>query len=142
MVQKENAGQHHGQSGSYLKSYTALLKFLFICLPLWLSFKFYAGPYHEFVRNYLACVVYILVWSLVIQIILPKAQERLLLISLFALFSVIELTAWQAPSLFDGISLTVWNHQIIGGHYSLHKIPYYGVGAFIGFFILRACRIR
>jgi hypothetical protein len=142
MVQKEQSGQSLGQPDFYVKGHTALLKFLLICLPLWLSFKFYSGPYEEFVHIHLACIVYLIIWSLIIQMIFPQAQERLLLIILFFLFCIIELAAWQIPSLFENISLIMRDHQIIGGHFSLHKIPYYGVGAFIGFFILRACRIR
>lgn len=142
MVQKEHSGQSVGQPGIYVKGHSALLKFLLICIPLWLSFKFYSGPYQEFVHFHLACIIYLIIWGLIIQMIFPQVQERLLLIVLFFFFCLIELAAWQLPFLFENISLTVRDHQIIGGNFSLHKIPYYGVGAFIGFFILRACRIR
>ncbi|MBE0583637.1 MAG: DUF2809 domain-containing protein [Desulfofustis sp.] len=124
------------------KNRLTLLKFLIICLPLWLSAKFYGGPFHEQVGNFLAGIFFLICWALVIQIILPRLRETPLLIALFLLFCTIELLAWQSPELLQGITLTLDNRTVIGDHYSLNKIPYYGVGAFIGYFILKACRSR
>ncbi len=122
------------------KSRITLLKFLIICLPLWLSAKFYAGPYHEQVGLYLAGIFYLICWALLIQIVLPRLRETPLLIALFLVFCAVELLAWQAPELLQGFSVTLDNRTVIGAHYSLNKIPYYGVGAFICYFILKACR--
>ncbi len=122
------------------KSRITLLKFLIICLPLWLSAKFYAGPYHEQVGLYLAGIFYLICLALVIQIALPQLRETPLLIALFLVFCAVELLAWQFPGLLQGFSVTLDNRTVIGGHYSLNKIPYYGVGAFICYFILKACR--
>jgi uncharacterized membrane protein len=122
------------------KNRITLLKFLVICFPLWLSVRFYSGPYHEMVQNYLANILFIISWALVIQLIAPKLRSSILLIALFMIFSVIQLVSWQFPELLEGISLSFRTQVLIGGNYSLHKIPYYGVGAFIGYFILKACR--
>jgi len=130
------------QSASYPKSRTALLKFLIVCLPFWFSTKFYNGPYEEFVRTYLASILLVIVWGVIIQMIRPNLNERLLLIAVLVFFSAVELACWQIPGLFSGVSLVAFDRTIIGAECSLHKIPYYGVGAFIGFFILKACRIR
>jgi hypothetical protein len=124
------------------KNRITLLKFLVICFPLWLSFRFYSGPQHELVQNYLANILFIISWALVIQLIAPKLRSTAVLIGLFLIFCVIELVSWQFPELLQGISLSFRSQVLIGGNYSLHKIPYYGVGAFIGYFILKACRSR
>jgi hypothetical protein len=126
----------------YPKNRLTLLKFLIICLPLWLSAKFYGGPFHEQVGNYLAGIFYLICWALVIQMILPRLRETPLLIALFLVFCAIELLVWQSPELLQGITMTLDNRTVIGDHYSLNKIPYYGVGAFISYFILKACRSR
>ena len=118
----------------------SLLKFLLICVPLWLSFKFFNGPYAELVHDYLANITYIIVWALLVQLALPRLNERLLLIGLLVVMSVIELIIWQAPAVAEAITFNVGEYAILGGNYSYNTIPYYGVGAFIGFFILRACR--
>ncbi len=122
------------------KSRITLLKFLVICFPLWLSVKFYSGPFHDLIQNYLANILFIISCALVIQLIAPKLRSTTLLITLFLIFCVIELVSWQFPELLEGISLSFRTQVLIGGNYSLHKIPYYGVGAFIGYFILKACR--
>ncbi len=122
------------------KKRTTLLQFLIICLPLWLSAKFYAGLYHEEIQYYLAGILFIICCGLVVQMLLPRLPERPVLLTLFLIFCAIELVAWQYPGLFSGFTLSIDNRMVIGSHYSLNKIPYYGVGAFIAYFILRACR--
>lgn len=124
------------------KNRATLLKFLAICLPLWLSAKFYGGPYHDQVQYYLAGILFIICWGLLIQLVFPRLPETPLLIALFLVFCTIELLVWYYPALLQGTTVTLDDRAIIGSHYSLNKIPYYGVGAFIAYFILRACRQR
>jgi hypothetical protein len=130
------------QSASYPKSRAALLKFLIVCLPFWFSTKFYNGPYQDFARHYLAGILLVISGGLVVQMIRPHFNERVVLISVLLVFSALELVCWQFPALFSQFSLVIFDRTVIGSPCSLNKIPYYGVGAFIGFFILKACRIR
>ena len=117
-----------------------LLQFLVICVPLWLSFKFYNGPYSDQVGNYLAGGLFLIIWALVIQLIVPTLREAPLLIVLFLLFSSIELLVWQNPGLVENFSISLAGQPLIGETFSVNRIPYYGVGAFIGYFVLKACR--
>jgi hypothetical protein len=140
MTSKQQTLHPEKRTAVYPKSRITLLKFLVICFPLWLSVKFYSGPSHELIQNYLSNILFIISCALVIQLIAPKLRSTTLLIALFLIFCVIELVSWQFPELLGGISLSFRTQVLIGGNYSLHKIPYYGVGAFIGYFILKACR--
>lgn len=117
-----------------------LLQFLVICAPLWLSFKLYNGPYSDQVSNYLAGVLFLIIWALVIQLIWPTLKEVPLLIVLFLVFSALELLIWQNPGLVENLSITLYGSSLIGDSFSVNRIPYYGVGAFIGYFVLKACR--
>jgi hypothetical protein len=126
----------------HLKSRRLLAQFLIICVPLWLSIKFYSGPYHEMVRTYLACILFIIISALVVQMIVPTLRETPLLITLFLVLCAVELVARQFPGVFDPLSLAVAGQPIIGDVFSINKIPYYGVGAFIGYFVLKACRLN
>ncbi|NNK58837.1 MAG: hypothetical protein HKP44_16145 [Desulfofustis sp.] len=117
-----------------------LLQFLVICLPLWLSFKFYNGPYSEQVGTYLSGILLLIICALAIQLILPTLREAPLLIVLFLIFSAIELLFWQKPGLVENFSITLGKVTLIGDAFSVNRIPYYGVGAFIGYFVLKACR--
>ena len=136
-VKSTNSADRHHRP---IKRRRILLQFLVICLPLWLSFKFYNGPYSDQVGNYLAGVLFLIVWALVIQLILPTLRETPLLIVLFLVFSAIELLVWQNPGLVENFSITLAGQTLIGDSFSVNRIPYYGVGAFIGYFILKACR--
>lgn len=126
---------------SFTKSRRVLLQFLVICLPLWLSIKIYDGPYSDIVR-YLAGVLFIIICALIIQLILPTLREPPLLILLFLVFSAVELVCWQNPELFENIRYSIAGQPIIGDAFSINKIPYYGVGAFVGYFVLKACRLK
>lgn len=117
-----------------------LLQFLLICVPLWLSLKFYNGPFSEQVGTYLAGILLLINVALVIQLIFPHLRETPVLIGLFLVMSGIELLCWQNPGLFENLSITLGGQTLIGDSFSLNRIPYYGVGAFIGYFVLRACR--
>ena len=123
-----------------IKRRRILLQFLVICLPLWLSFKFYSGPYSDQVSNYLAGGLFLIIWALVIQLIVPTLRETPLLIILFLVFSAMELLFWQNPGLVQNFSITLADQTLFGDTFSVHRIPYYGVGAFIGYFVLKACR--
>ncbi len=127
------------RSVSFRKNRRILLQFLVICLPLWLSIKIYNGPYSEFI-HYLAGILFIIICALVVQLIRPRWREAVLLITLFFIFSAVELLCWQYPELFEHIRYSIAGQQIIGDAFSIDKIPYYGVGAFIGYFVLKACR--
>lgn len=142
MSDKNRMDRRTAQSASYPKSRVALLKFLIVCLPFWFSTKFYNGPNEDLVRNYLAGILLVITWGVIVQLIRPKLNERVLLIAILLVFTALELACWQIPGLFSQVSVTMFDRTIIGSPCSLHKIPYYGVGAFIGFFILKACRIR
>ncbi len=142
MTDKKTMHRPAAQSASYPKSRTALLKFLIVCLPFWFSTKFYNGPGEELVRYYLAGILLVITSGIIVQMIHPNLNERLLLIAVFLFFSGVELACWQFPGLFSQVLVTAFDRIIIGSPCSLNKIPYYGVGAFIGFFILKACRIR
>lgn len=129
-------------SVTYSKSRKALLKFLIVCGPFWLTMLFFNGPYEDLVRYYLAGIMRIIVVGLLIQMIFPHLNERLLLIGLLIVFSILELACLQFPTLFSNFSLVLFDRTVFGSECSLHKIPYYGVGAFICFFMLRASRVR
>ncbi|MEE4240760.1 MAG: hypothetical protein V2I36_04805, partial [Desulfopila sp.] len=75
------------------KNRATLLKFLIVLVPMWLSAKFYVGPYQDFVRNYLAAVVVIVLLGVIFQAIFLTAQEKNVLIALFVVLSAFQVFA-------------------------------------------------
>lgn len=122
------------------KSRIGLLKFFAIVFPFWLSAKFFQGPYMEFIHNYFSAILLIIMLSLAIQLIAPQLKAKTLLLCLFVLLSLVEILSTLMPAAFSAINLSIGGTTIIGGIFSVHMIPYYGVGGFIGYFILQACR--
>ena len=121
------------------KRRSTLVKFLIIVFPLWLSAKMFRGPYMDFIREYFSAIILPILLALIVQLIAPKLAAKPVLVCLFVLLSLVEISYRFMPSLFTNISLTFNSVTIVGGSYSINMIPYYGVGAFIGYFVLRAC---
>lgn len=130
-IQQQDAG---------LKSRKTLTKFLIIVLPMWMSAKFYNGPYSDFVNTYLAGLIAIILISILVQLVFTSAQEKSVLVALFILLSSVQIAALIFPSPFSQVTLSFANTILIGGKYTVNMIPYYGVGGFIGFFVLKSCR--
>lgn len=122
------------------KNRVTLTKFFLIIFPMWISAKFYGGPYNEFIRNYFAAILLIIFLSLIFQLIFPKAPEKKILFSVFIGLTLIQVINYFVPSIFAGLSFTIGQGNFFGGQYSLHMIPYYGVGGFIGFYVLKQGR--
>ena len=130
------------KKSSETKRRATLIKFLIIVFPLWLSAKMFRGPYMDFIREYFSAVILPIFLALIVQLIAPKLAAKPVLVTLFVLLSLVEIIYHFMPSIFSGISLTFNSVTIVGSSYSIHMIPYYGVGAFIGYFVLQASRIK
>ena len=124
------------------KRRSTLIKFLIIVFPLWLSAKMFRGPYMDFIREYFSAIILPILLALIIQLIAPKRAATPVLVTIFILLSLLEIIYKFMPSIFSGITLTFNSVTVVGSSYSINMIPYYGVGAFIGYFILRACKIK
>ncbi len=122
------------------KNRATLLKFLIVLLPMWLSAKFYVGPYQEFVRSYLAAIIVIILLGAIFQAIFLTALEKNVLIALFVVLSGYQLFAMAFPSLVAGVAFRIADTTFLGGELSYNMIPYYGVGGFIGYFLLKGSR--
>ena len=96
----------------------------------------------DFIREYFSAVILPIFLALIVQLIAPKLAAKPVLVTLFVLLSLVEIIYHFMPSIFSGISLTFNSVTIVGSSYSIHMIPYYGVGAFIGYFVLQASRIK
>ena len=96
----------------------------------------------DFIRGYFSAIILPILLALIVQLIAPKRAATPVLITLFVLLSLVEIVHKFMPSLFTDITFTFNSVIIVGSSYSIHMIPYYGVGAFIGYFVLRACKIK
>lgn len=134
--------RHSTQAGDEQKNRWTLVKFLAIILPLWLSAKFFNGPYMEFIRSYFAATILIILLALLFQLISPRQKAKTVLMVFFLLLTLLEATYYFLPGLFANLNFSIGSVKLIGGTYSINMIPYYGVGGFIGYFILRACRVK
>ena len=122
------------------KSRITILKFLLIVFPMWLSAKYYNGPYMEFIKTYFNGIILIILLGLIFQFILTKATEKTIVLAVFIGLTFIQIAHQFVPSLFSGIGFTFGSVTFFTGGQSINLIPYYGVGGFIGYFILKGCR--
>ena len=130
------------QAGAERKNRWTVLKFFVIVFPLWLSAKFFTGPYMEFIRGYFAAVILIILLALLFQLLYPKMLAKTLLMVLFLVLTLLEVTHYFLPGLYASLSFSIGEVTLVGGTFSINMIPYYGVGGFIGYFILQACKVK
>lgn len=128
------------QNSAVEKSRIALLKFLAIVFPMWLSAKYYNGPYMEFVRTYFTSIILIILIGLLLQLIFTRASEKGVVLVIFIGLTLIVIINQLIPSLFTQLGFNLGSATFIKGEYPINLIPYYGVGGFIGFFVLKQCR--
>lgn len=122
------------------KSRSAVLKILLVVLPMWLSAKYYNGPYMDFIRTYFTSIILMILMGLLLQLIFTKAPEKGIVLAIFIGLTFVQILYLLVPSLLTGIGFSVGSAHFLGGNYSINLIPYYGVGGFICFFILKQCR--
>ncbi len=128
------------QKSAFEKSRIALLKFLIIVFPMWLSAKYYNGPYLEFVRTYFTSIILIILIGLLLQLVFTKASEKGVVLAIFIVLTLVLIVNQLIPSLFSQIGFNLGSARFLSGEYPINLIPYYGVGGFIGFFVLKQCR--
>ncbi len=128
------------QKSAVEKSRIAVLKFLIIVFPMWLSAKYYNGPYMDFVRMYFTSIILIILMGLLLQLVFTKASEKGVVLAIFIGLTLVVIVNQMIPSLFSQVGFSLGSATFLRGEYPINLIPYYGVGGFIGFFVLKQCR--
>lgn len=130
-----------------LKQYIPMHKFiitrkrtiisLIIIIPLGFYTKFYSGLYSEWVNNSLGGVLYVIFWSLVIFLLLPKLRPLKIGLIVFIVTCLLELMQLWRPAFLEFIRSYFIGRTILGTSFSPPDFLYYFAGFLLSVLILR-----
>ena len=113
---------------------------LFIIVPVGFYTKIYSGIGNEWVNNKLGGVFYEIFWCLVVFIFLPKKASFKIAFWVFILTSILEFVQLLDNNLLEFIRSNFIGRTIIGISFSWSDFPYYLLGSFLGFMILKGIK--
>lgn len=110
---------------------------LLILVPVGFFSKLYSGIGHEWINNKLGGVFYEMFWCLVFYILLPKSKPIRIAIWVFIITCILEFVQLLDNSLLEIIRSNFIGQTIIGNSFTWSDFPYYIIGSFLGFLVLK-----
>jgi hypothetical protein len=110
---------------------------LFILIPVGFLSKLYSGSGHEWINNKLGGVFYEMFWCIVFYIFLPKSKPLAIAIWVFVITCILEFVQLLDNSLLEIIRSNFIGQTIIGNSFTWSDFPYYFVGSFLGFLVMK-----
>ncbi len=113
-----------------------ILLTLALIIPLGFLTKFYTGPAHSFVANYLGGFFYVVFWILLFSFFWSKSNPVHVSVSVFILTSAIEFLQLWHPVFLETIRQNFLGRTILGNFFTWYDFPWYFAGGIAGYFIL------
>jgi len=113
-----------------------------ITLLVGFALKYYPGPARQLLNNSLAGVAYVVFWCLFFKLLFPQARTLKIVIIVTITTCILEFVQlWQTPFLIYLRSF--WLGKILlGTTYNVFDLPWYFLGGFLGWLLLRETEER
>lgn len=116
-----------------LNSKTLKILLLVILVTLGFYTKYYTGPGHEFVHNYLGGIIYVIFWIIFFSTLIPKATPFKVTVWVFLVTSLIEFTQIIHTPFLDHLREYILFRALFGSTFNPFDFIGYFAGAVIGF---------
>jgi hypothetical protein len=118
-----------------------LIIFLFLILitPLGFLTKFYTGPAQNWVADNFSGVLYEIFWCLILQFFFPVLKQAAIAVSVLVATTILEFLQLWHPPFLENIRQNFLGRTLIGNSFSWLDLPYYVIGCFLGWVLLRFC---
>ncbi len=110
---------------------------LVIIIPLGFYSKLYNGIGQVWINNKLGGIFYEIFWCLVFYILIPNSKLLSIAAWIFIMTCILEFIQLVDNSFLDIIRSNYIGRTIIGNSFSWSDFPYYFIGSFLGFFLLK-----
>jgi hypothetical protein len=120
----------------FFKRKWTLLAVLLIT-PIGFYSKFYSGPLAEWVNNSLGGILYVVFWSLVFFLFLPKPSPIIIVPVVFVITSALEFLQLWKPPFLQVIRSYFLGATILGTSFVWSDLFYYLTGALLAYVLLR-----
>ena len=109
---------------------------LLIIIPIGFYTKFYTGPASIWVNNSMGGILYVIFWSLLIYLIVPKSNPLKIVTFVFIVTGILEFIQLWHPVILEFIRSYFLGRIIIGSSFSWSDFFYYFIGAIIAFLFI------
>lgn len=118
------------------RKWTLLVVLLLV--PLGFATKWYNGPAAFWVNNSLGGVLYVVFWSLLLSVGMPRIRFGLNVVVVFTVTSVVELLQLWHPPVLQLVRGHFLGATLLGTCFSWSDFPHYAIGALMAFALLNA----
>lgn len=110
---------------------------LILIVPIGFLTKFYAGPLADWVNNSLGGVFYVIFWSLLFFLLIPKAGVFKISALVFVCTCCLEFLQLWHPTFLELIRSNFFGRTLLGTTFSRTDFIYYFIGFLISLLLLK-----
>jgi hypothetical protein len=108
-----------------------------VIVPIGFFTKFYSGPAQDWISNSVGGLLYEIFWCLVLYFLFPKTRILLLAMIVFLTTCFLEFMQLWHPSFLEYLRSNFIGRTILGNAFNWMDFPYYIVGSFLGYVLLK-----
>lgn len=109
---------------------------LLLIVPVGFYTKLYSGPFSMWVNDSLGGLFYIIFWSLLFKLFLPKVKPLKIVTIVFMITCALEFLQLWHPYFLEFLRGNFFGQTILGSSFSWLDFPYYLAGAVMSYFII------
>jgi len=114
-----------------------IILLLIVIVPIGFFTKFYSGPAQDWISNSVGGLLYEIFWCLVLYFLFPKTRILLLAMIVFLTTCFLEFIQLWHPSFLEYLRSNFIGRTILGNAFNWMDFPYYIVGSFLGYVLLK-----
>lgn len=123
--------------GLFSKQRLLIILLLIVIVPIGFFTKFYSGPAQDWISNSVGGLFYEIFWCLVLYFLFPKTRILLLAMIVFLTTCFLEFMQLWHPSFLEYLRSNFIGRTILGNAFNWMDFPYYIVGSFLGYVLLK-----
>lgn len=123
--------------GLFSKQRLLIILLLIVIVPIGFFTKFYSGPAQDWISNSVGGLFYEIFWCLVLYFLFPKTRILLLAMIVFLTTCFLEFIQFWHPSFLEYLRSNFIGRTILGNAFNWMDFPYYIVGSFLGYVLLK-----
>lgn len=112
----------------YLQQNLWHLATMTVIIPLGFCTKFYAGPWEHWVNNSLGGVLYVIFWSLLLCLLLPRINRWKVTVAVFMITCALEFLQLWHPDFLEWVRSSFIGATLIGNSFVWSDLLYYLFG--------------
>ncbi len=123
--------------GLFSKQRLLIILLLIVIVPIGFFTKFYSGPAQDWISNSVGGLFYEIFWCLVLYFLFSKTRILLLAMIVFLTTCFLEFMQLWHPSFLEYLRSNFIGRTILGNAFNWMDFPYYIVGSFLGYVLLK-----